>query len=102
MMRISFCETGGAAFFPGLSTPRTLEVDTLPAPDQHELRTLVEASRFFALPQSQQPTRAPRGAQHYTLTVSEGERQHTVCLLAPVEAGPLQGLVQCVRRHVRP
>jgi len=99
-MRISFCETGGVAVFPGLSKPRTLEVDALPPPDQQELRGLVEASRFFALPQSEQPPRSPRGVQHYTLTVSEGEREHTVCLLAPVEAGPLQGLVQCVRRHI--
>jgi hypothetical protein len=101
-MRISFCETGGVAFFPGLSKPRTLEVDSLPGPDQQELRQLVEASRFFALPESRRATRGPRGAQQYTLTVSEGEREHTVCLLAPVEAGPLQGLVQCVRKHVAP
>ncbi|WP_263263132.1 protealysin inhibitor emfourin [Pseudomonas sp. RIT-PI-S] len=99
-MRISYCETGGMAYFPGLNKPRTLDVSALPAPDQQELRQLVEASRFFALPQSRQPAAAPRGAQHYTLTVSEGEREHTVCLLAPVKDGPLQGLVQCVRRHI--
>ncbi len=99
-MRISYRETGGMAFFPGLNKPRTVEVEALPAADQQELRQLVEASRFFALPQSREPASSPRGAQHYTLTVSEGEREHTVCLPAPVQAGPLQGLVQCVRRHV--
>ncbi|WP_040262654.1 protealysin inhibitor emfourin [Pseudomonas massiliensis] len=99
-MRISYSESGGVAFFPGLSKPRTLEVDRLPPPEQQELRQLLEASRFFALPESRQPKTSPRGAQHYTLTVSEGDREHTVCLLAPVQSGPLQGLVQCVRKHV--
>ena len=30
-MRISIKESGGAAFFPGLAKPRTVELDSLPA-----------------------------------------------------------------------
>jgi hypothetical protein len=99
-MRISFSESGGVAYFPGLSKPNTIEVDALPEPDQQELRQLVDASRFFALPEGRRPARALRGMQHYTLTISEGDRERTVCVPAPVESGPLQGLMQCVRRHV--
>jgi hypothetical protein len=99
-MRISFSESGGVAFFPGLSKPRLLDVETLPEAQQQELRALVEAARFFALPQSTPARATPRGLQQYTLTISEGERQRTVCVPAPVTSGPLQGLLQCVRRHI--
>ncbi|MEN5028706.1 protealysin inhibitor emfourin [Pseudomonas sp. Ps21-P2] len=99
-MRISFSESGGVAYFPGLNKPNTIEVDALPEGDQKELRQLVDASEFFALPEGRHPARALRGMQHYTLTISEGDRERTVCVPAPVESGPLQGLMQCVRRHV--
>jgi hypothetical protein len=99
-MRISFSESGGVAYFPGLNKPNTIEVDALPECDQQELRQLVAASRFFALPEGRRPARALRGMQHYTLTISEGDRERTVCVPAPVESGPLQGLMQCVKRHV--
>lgn len=100
-MRISIKENGGPAFFPGLAKPRTVELDSLPEPDQQELRQLVEASNFFELPQSTLPEREKRGQVHYTLTVTEGAREHTVCVLAPVKSQALDGLVQCVRRHSR-
>jgi len=45
-MRISIKESGGAAFFPGLAKPRTVELDSLPEPDQQELRQLIEAADF--------------------------------------------------------
>lgn len=100
-MHISIKENGGPAFFPGLAKPRTVELDSLPEPDQQELRQLVEASKFFQLPQSSTPPPGNPGQVHYTLTVSEGEREHTVCVLAPVKSQELDGLVQCVRRHTR-
>jgi hypothetical protein len=99
-MRISFSESGGVAYFPGLNKPNTIDVDALPQCDQQELRQLVEACEFFALPEGQRPTRGVPGMQHYTLSISEGDRHRTVCVPAPVQSGPLQGLVQCVRRHV--
>ncbi len=99
-MLISYTESGGMAYFPGLAKGRTLEVSALPQADQQELRHLVEASQFFTLPESRQPSTTARGAQHYVLTISEGDQQHTLCLAAPLQAGPLQGLLQCVRRHI--
>ena len=99
-MRISIKENGGPAFFPGLAKPRSVELDALPEQDQQELRQLIEQSKFFQLPQSTQPSGNP-GQVHYTLTVTEGEREHTVCVLAPVKSQALDGLVQCVRRHIR-
>jgi hypothetical protein len=53
------------------------------------------------LPQSTAPEPGNPGQVHYTLTVTEGEREHTVCVLAPVKSQALDGLVQCVRRHIR-
>ncbi|OPA87572.1 hypothetical protein BFW86_19140 [Pseudomonas fluorescens] len=100
-MRISIKENGGPAFLPGLAKPNSVELDALPEQDQQELRQLIEKSDFFQLPQSTRPEPGNPGQVHYTLTVTEGEREHTVCVLAPVKSQALDGLVQCVRRHVR-
>ncbi|WP_330216261.1 protealysin inhibitor emfourin [Pseudomonas sp. AM8] len=100
-MQISIKENGGPAVFPGLTKPRTVELNTLPEPDQQELRQLIEASNFFQLPQSTTPEPGNPGQVHYTLTVKEGQQEHTVCVLAPVKSQALDGLVQCVRRHIR-
>ena len=100
-MHISIKENGGPGFFPGLAKPRTVELDTLPEQDQQELRQLIKASDFFELPSNNPPAPGNPGQVHYTLTVTEGQREHTVCVLAPVKSQALDGLVQCVRRHVR-
>ncbi|WP_339416362.1 MULTISPECIES: protealysin inhibitor emfourin [unclassified Pseudomonas] len=100
-MQISIKENGGPAFFPGLAQPRTVKLDALPEQDQQELRQLIAASDFFQLPQSTVPEPGKPGQVHYTLTVTEGQREHTVCVLAPVKSQALDGLVQCVRRHIR-
>ena len=100
-MQISIKENGGPGFFPGLAKPRTVKLDTLPEQDQQELRRLIEASDFFQLPQSNAPAPGNPGQVHYTLTVTEDQREHTVCVLAPVKSPALDGLVQCVRRHIR-
>lgn len=100
-MQISIKEIGGPAFFPGLARPNTVELETLPEADQQELRQLIEASNFFQLPQSTTPEPGNPGQVHYTLTVKEGQQEHTVCVLAPVKSQALDGLVQCVRRHIR-
>ncbi|KRP60404.1 protealysin inhibitor emfourin [Pseudomonas trivialis] len=100
-MRISIKENGGLAFFPGLAKPRSVELATLPEPDQQELRQLIQAADFFKLPQSKVPESGKPGQVHYTLTVTEEDREHTVCVLAPVKSQALDGLVQCVRRHCR-
>ncbi|UII69775.1 hypothetical protein LVW35_19145 [Pseudomonas sp. HN11] len=100
-MQISIKENGGPGYFPGLAKPQTVELEALPEQDQQELRRLVEACDFFQLPQSHAPAPGKPGQVHYTLTVKEDEREHTVCVLAPVKSQALDGLVQCVRRHVR-
>ncbi|KTC52254.1 hypothetical protein AO262_25455 [Pseudomonas fluorescens ABAC62] len=100
-MQISIKENGGPGFFPGLAKPQTVALDALPEQDQQELRQLVEACDFFQLPANNAPDRSHPGQVHYTLTVKEDQREHTVCVLAPVKSQALDGLVQCVRRHVR-
>ncbi len=42
-MNISISENDGSAYFPGLSTPHTVEVGTLSEQDQQELRQLIAA-----------------------------------------------------------
>ena len=82
-MRISIKESGGAAYFPGLAKPRTVELDSLPEPDQQELRQLIKAADFFKLPQSTDPEPGNPGRVHYTLTVAEGKaRAHGLCARA--------------------
>lgn len=100
-MRISIKENGGPAFFPGLAKPNIVELEKLPEPEQQELLQLIEASDFFQLPQSTAPEPGNPSQVYYTLTVTEGEREQTVCVLAPVKSQALDGLVQCVRQHIR-
>ncbi len=86
-MQISIKEIGGPAFFPGLARPNTVELETLPEADQQELRQLIEASHFFQLPQSTAPEPGNPGQVHYTLTVTEGEREIGVLTFEDVLPG---------------
>jgi hypothetical protein len=99
-MQISISQSGGVAYFPGLSTPRTLDVNNLSDADQQELRQLVEASGFFQLSGDSQAEQQAPNCLSYTLSISEKGRQHTVCFQAPGSSGPLESLLHCVRRHV--
>ncbi|MFS2155896.1 protealysin inhibitor emfourin [Pseudomonas sp. Pseusp122] len=99
-MQISIFQSGGVAYFPGLSKPRTLDVESLSDADQQELRQLVEASGFFHLSGDSPSGHLAPNCLSYTLSISEEGRQHTVCLTEPGKAGPLENLLHCVRRHV--
>ena len=99
-MQISISQSGGVAYFPGLSKPRTLDVESLSDADQQELRQLVEASGFFHLAGDSPSGQQASDCLSYTLSISEEGRQHTICVIAPCKAGPLENLLHCVRRHV--
>lgn len=101
-MRIEFTQTGGIGFFPGLNKPVSIEVEQLDSKDSEELRRLVEASRFFALPASV-GTLAPGMAdyQHYVLTIADQDRTSTVRILVPVTDPMLLELVHAVQKHVK-
>lgn len=101
-MHIELSQTGGVGNFPGLSKPVTLDVDQLEEVEQAELRLLVEAARFFDLPDSM-GTPAPGAAdyQYFILTIADGEHRRTVRALVPVENVPLRELIQSIRKHLK-
>lgn len=101
-MRIEFTESGGLAYLPGLNKPVTIDVDCLDAGEAEQLRRSIEAARFFELPAAiGATTRGAADYQHYTLTVEDGGRRHTVRILVPVEDPALQDLVRTVRKYVK-
>lgn len=99
-MRISLSQSGGVAYFPGLSAPRTVDLSTLSEADRQELRELVEQAEFFRLPALSPTRHAAPNCLRYTLSISDQGREHAVCIEAPAASGALEDLVRCVRRHV--
>lgn len=99
-MRITFTSGGGFAAVPGLSAPVIIDVQSLPSPDQDEIRGLVERSAFFTLP-PQLTTARGGGAdlRTYTIAIEEADRSHTVMVTDPVPAGDLRALVDRLRWH---
>jgi hypothetical protein len=83
-MRITFKTTGGIAYFPGLSEPKTVDLSTLPADRQREIQDLLDAARFFELPSRAPARRGAADYQTHTITVADGDRQHTVEVSDPV------------------
>jgi hypothetical protein len=101
-MRIEFAQTGGIGYFPGLNKPVTVDVDRLDQAQAEELKRLVEAARFFDLPDSiGAPARGAADYQYDLLTVEDGGRRHTVRVLVPVEDPILLELVQAIQKHVK-
>jgi hypothetical protein len=101
-MRVQFTTEGGIAHFPGLSRPVVIDSDQLSQEEEIKLRQLVEAARFFDLPEKAVPP--PRGAAdyyRYTITIEEGGRQHTVQLSDPVQEPALQQLLVFLRTKAK-
>ena len=102
-MQIKFTQEGGVGYFPGLSKPVTIEVDSLEQGEAEELKRLVESAHFFELP-ANVGTPPPPGAadyQHYTLTIEEGGRSHSVRVSVPVKDEAVQNLVSSVQKQVK-
>ncbi len=97
-MRIVFSTSGGFASIPGLASPLTIDVESLPEAEQEELRQLVERSAFFRLPSAPAALRAA-DQRTYTITIEEADRAHTVKLSDPLPPGDLRVLVDRLRWH---
>jgi hypothetical protein len=101
-MRVQFKMEGGLAHFPGLSTPVVIDSAALPQEEAQALQRLVEAARLF-----EQPANAgapPRGAadyRRYTISVDDGERQHTVQVADPVADQALRELLRFLEKQAR-
>ena len=77
-MRVQFQTEGGIAYFPGLATPQTIDVEALDEQARRELVELIDRAQFFSLPQE---LPAPPGAADFqtnVVTIEDGERRHTV------------------------
>jgi hypothetical protein len=95
-VRITFKSSGGIAYFPGLSAPKTIDVSSLPSDRQQEIRNLLAESRFFDLPSRTPPPKGAADYQTHTITVADDGRQHTVEVSDPVPAA-LGRLVDLLR-----
>lgn len=97
-MQITLRTEGGLAAFPGLNRPITVDSAELPAPEATELVRLVEQAKFFDRPAV--ASALPPGAadyREYTITVQDGDRQHTIRLADPVQDSDLQALLHFLR-----
>lgn len=97
-MRIELKREGGLAFFPGLTKPRSVDLETLPPDTAEAIRRGVQEARFFEQPAA--VGTASRGADRtrYTVTIEDGGRKHTVQFLEPVEEPNLRALVELLQK----
>lgn len=97
-MRIQFKMEGGIAYFPGLSKPITIDSDQLPKQESNELKRLVNATHFFALPAVMgSPSPGAADYRQYTITIQDEGKQHTVHLTDLIEDPNLQALLAYLR-----
>jgi hypothetical protein len=95
VMRIQFSMEGGIAYFPGLSQPVTIDSEQLSHQESDELRRLIDAADFFNLPPNVgKPARGAADYRQYTATIQEGQRQHTVHVMEPIEDANLRRLIE--------
>jgi len=89
---------GGIAYFPGLSKPITIDSDQLPKQESDELKRLVNATHFFALPAVMgSPSPGAADYRQYTITIQDEGKQHTVHLTDLIEDPNLQALLAYLR-----
>lgn len=101
-MQVLFKAEGGIAHFPGLSQPIVIDSATLPDEEAQELQRLVEACRFFQQPLSSNvPPRGAADYRRYTITIDDGQRQHTVHLTDPITEQALSELVRVLEAKAR-
>ncbi len=74
-MKVSYRRTGG---FAGMVMSFETDTDSLPADDSSELRDLVRAADFFALPATIESAAPGADQFQYRLMVESEGRQHTV------------------------
>ena len=102
-MRIKFTQEGGVGYFPVLSKPVTIEVDSLEQGEDEELKRLVESAHFFELP-ANVGTPLPPGAadyQHYTITIERVVEAIVVRVSVPVKDEAIQNLVSAMQKQVK-
>jgi len=74
-MRIEFERFGG---FAGMRLRATVQTETLPAAQAQEIEALVVAADFFDVPPNLSAPQPAADRFQYEVTVTDGERCHTV------------------------
>ncbi|MDQ3659339.1 MAG: hypothetical protein M3338_06655 [Actinomycetota bacterium] len=100
-MRVEFKTEGGFAYFPGLNQPVTIDTGELFAQEADELERLMEAARFFDLPETSAPRRGVADGRRYTISVSSPEHSHAVHVDDPIEDANIQALVDFLGAKIR-
>ncbi|MDX2161552.1 MAG: protealysin inhibitor emfourin [bacterium] len=100
MLKIVLKRSGGIAYLPGLNRPIEIDTQTLPHAEAAELQTLVEKAKVFSLPR-QVNSAGDGSADHfrYSLTVQNGQRQHSIRFVDPIDNEPLRALVAYIQKH---
>jgi hypothetical protein len=99
-MRIELTIEGGLAPFPGLRSPIIMNGDALPPGESARLTQLVANADFFALPETaSQPPPGAADYRTYTVTVTVGDRRHTVRRSDPVTERGLRALIEFLLAH---
>ncbi|HZX96420.1 MAG TPA: protealysin inhibitor emfourin [Myxococcales bacterium] len=91
-MRLVLSRVGGLAALQ--RPPRTVDTAALPADKAAELHDLVHRAVFFDLP-PELGTATPDATGH-VLTISDGDREHTVSFDHPSAPAPLRELVSAL------
>jgi hypothetical protein len=98
---VTFKTSGGAAFFPGLGRPTTIDSDGLAESDRLELEGLVREARFFELPDRIPPSAGAADYQTYSISIEQDGRVHAVTVSDAGITPALQALVQKLQLLVR-
>jgi hypothetical protein len=95
-MRVEVRVEGGFAWFPGLNAPRVVETAKLPLHEARRVRRLVRAVDFFSQPAQIGMESCQPDCQTVTITVCDGDREHTVQAAEPALDAGLYALVEAV------
>jgi len=98
-MRITLRMDGGLAYLPGLSRPRTLDLEALPTPERERICALIDGARASAAARRSASQTKP-DARTYTIDVEDGDRNSTLTLTEPFGDASCASLVAVLREHL--
>lgn len=93
-MKILFRQTGG---FAGLVKSLRLDFDELSADDRDLVRSLLDASHFFEIPEP--AARALPDEEQYSITVDEQERSRTIVVNKSAAPEDLRSLIRYLAKR---